>query len=126
VIFDRVAQGNLTVLPPKSKIALGDTWSWGDFSLISHLTRYGSYTIRQTAAASDRNFNAKWVEDLELDWQATSSLGLAVGADDLFNTYPSANGLFNTATGSQQYGGSPPSPFGFTGGYYYGRVSIKL
>ena len=126
VIFDRISQGNLTVLPPKSKIVLGDTWNWSDFALTTHFIRYGGYTLRQNTAAQDRSFNAKWIADLEMSWQATQALNLAVGADNLFNTYPSPNGIFNTATGSQQYGGSPPSPFGFTGGFYYGRVSIAF
>lgn len=126
VLFDRLSQGNLTALLPKTKISLGDIWSWEDFTLTAHEVRYGGYVIRQNAAASDRAFNAKWITDLELAWQATPNLNVAIGADNLFNVYPSANGIFNTATGSQQYGASPPSPFGFTGGFFYGRVGVSL
>ncbi len=126
VIFDRLSQGNLTTLLPKTKVSLGNSWAWSDFTLTTRAVRYGSYTIRQNAAASDRAFNAKWILDAELAWQATDTFNIAIGADNLLNVYPSANGILNTSLGSQQYGSSPPSPFGFMGGYYYGRLSISL
>jgi iron complex outermembrane recepter protein len=124
VIFDRLSQGNLTVGLPKTKVSLGDVWTWHDFTLTPRFVRYGDITQWQDTPSQDRSFNAKWITDLELAWQVTPTYNVAVGANNLLNVYPSANGIFNTATGSGQYPGT--SPFGFTGGFYYGRVTITL
>jgi iron complex outermembrane receptor protein len=124
VLFNRVAQGNITSLLPKTKIFLGDVWNVGKWSFSSRLTRFGSYVIPQTTATLDRYFGAKWITDVEASYQLTDAVSVAVGANNLFNVYPSANGVYNVSLGSQQYGSSPPSPFGFTGGSYYGRISV--
>jgi len=126
VLFDRVARGNMTTLMPTTKIFFGDTWTIGRFTLSPRITRYGSYIIPQVNAALDRRFGAKWITDLEASYQITRTLTFAAGANNLFNVYPDANGVYNVALGSQQYGSSPPSPFGFTGGSYYGRLSLQF
>ena len=64
---------------------------------------------------NDRHFNAKWITDMELSWQVSPKLTLAIGGNNIFNVYPDANGIYNPALGSGQYpttGGE-----GFTGGY---------
>lgn len=125
-LFDRVTQGNMTELLPKNKLSLADSWTLSRFTLRTKLVRYGGYTIPQLLPSQDRYFGAKWITDMELDFQATRELNLAVGATNIFNLYPDANGLYNASLGSQQYGASPPSPFGFTGGFYYCRVSFSF
>ena len=124
VIFDRISQGNLTVGLPKTKIYLSDTWNWSNFTLIPRFVRYGGFTAWQNTPSLDANFNAKWITDLELEWHATDTFTLAVGADNLFNVYPSPNGRFNASLGSGQY--TTTQAFGFTGGFYYGRIDISL
>jgi iron complex outermembrane receptor protein len=130
VRFDRLTRGNLTFLVPKTKVYFGNSWTWSDFTLNGRLVRYGSYEIRQNLVGglpvNDRSFGAKWITDLEGSWQATKNLNIAVGANNLFNVYPDANGIFNASLGSQQYGGSAPSSFGFTGGSYYARGTISF
>jgi iron complex outermembrane receptor protein len=52
-------------------------------------------------------------------------LNLAVGANNLFNTYPDRNDTatnVNTGAGFYSTGGA----YGFTGGFYYGRVSVEF
>ena len=126
ILFDRIALGNITDLAPKTKNFFGANWSWDRFMLTGRLTRYGSYTIPQAAAAADQRFGAKWIADLEAGYQITDNLNLAIGANNLFNTYPDAAGVLNPSLGHQQYGGNPASPFGFTGGYYYGRITVSF
>ena len=124
VIFDARSQGNLTVGLPKTKVVLSDTWNWNDFTLIPKLIRFGGFTSVQNLASQTRSFNAKWIADLELSWRFAPQWSVAVGANNLFDTYPSPAGIFNPATGTGQYPGS--SPFGFTGGFYYGRINVAL
>lgn len=50
-------------------------------------------------------------------------LNLSVGANNLFDAYPERNGIINS-DGSGAYGNF--APFGFSGGFYYGRLSWRL
>jgi iron complex outermembrane receptor protein len=120
VLFDRLSQGFLTKAFPKDKISLGANWSWDKLNVNLRETRYGKYTIQQNAPANDRSFGAAWLTDLEVSYQVTKAVSVAVGANNLFNVYPDANGIFNATTGSGQYPGT--SPIGFTGGAYYARL----
>jgi iron complex outermembrane receptor protein len=83
-------------------------------------TRFGKYTIRQNLVANDRSYGAEWITDLEVSYKLPWNVTVAAGANNLFNTYPDANGIFNANLGAGQYPGT--SPIGFTGGSYYARV----
>ncbi|HLZ74763.1 TonB-dependent receptor [Phenylobacterium sp.] len=120
VLFDRASQSNLTTAFPKDKIALEVNWTLGNWSVNARDTRFGTYTILQDTPSQDRSFGAKWIADLEVAYKLPHDVTLAVGANNLFNVYPDANGIFNATTGSGQYPGT--SPMGFTGGSYYGRI----
>lgn len=124
VIFDARSKGNLTLGLPKTKVVLSDTWNWNDFTLVPKLIRFGGFTTVQNLASQTRSFNAKWITDLELSWRFSPQWSVAVGANNLLNVYPSPAGIFNPATGTGQYPGS--SPFGFTGGFYYTRLSVSF
>jgi iron complex outermembrane receptor protein len=120
VLFDRLSQGYLTKAFPKDKVSLGANWSWNRLNVNLRETRFGSYKIEQNTVANDRSYGAKWITDLEASYQVTKAVTATVGANNLFNIYPSANGVFNATIGSGQYPGT--SPFGFTGGSYYARL----
>ncbi len=120
VLFDRLSQGYLTKAFPKDKISLGANWTWNDLNVNLRETRYGEYTILQNVPANDRTFDAAWITDLEVAYRVNHQVTVAVGANNLFNTYPAANGIFNATIGSGQYPGT--SPIGFTGGSYYARL----
>ena len=133
VLYDRLSQGYLTTAIPKTKILLADTWTWRNFTLAGRTNRYGSFTVIQNATATvggvpvygnDRHFGAKWITDLELSWQATKNLNLAAGANNLFNVYPDANGIYNVNLGSGQY--PTTTGYGFTGGSYYVRAGVHF
>jgi iron complex outermembrane receptor protein len=120
VLFDRLSQGYLTKAFPRDKISLSANWAWNDLNVNLRETRYGEYTILQNAAASDRTYGAEWLTDLEVAYHVTKQVSVAVGANNLFNVYPDAVGVFNATIGTGQYPGT--SPIGFTGGSYYARV----
>ncbi len=124
VLFDRLSQGYLTRAFPRNKYALGGAWTWKALDVTLRATRYGGYIVQQNVAASDRKFGPKIVTDLEVAYRVLPKVTLAVGANNLFNIYPSGNGIFNATIGSGQYAGT--SPFGFTGGSYYGRVQVSF
>jgi iron complex outermembrane receptor protein len=124
VLFDRLSRGYLTTALPKTKLFLGDVWTVSKFTVSARLVRYGDFTVLQNDPTSDRHFGARWLTDAEVAWQATKGLNLAVGANNLFNVYPAANGIYNASLGSGQY--PTTQPYSFTGGYYYARVGVSF
>jgi iron complex outermembrane receptor protein len=124
VLFDRLSQGYLTKAFPRDKISLSANWAWNDLNVNLRETRYGEYTILQNTTANDRTYGAEWLTDLEVAYHVTKQVSVAVGANNLFNVYPDAVGVFNATIGSGQSPGT--SPIGFTGGSYYARVQWEF
>lgn len=122
-LFDRVSQANLTENLPKTKFYIGNVLTMGDFSLSTRVIRYGKVATLQNDSTRDRFFGAKWMTDAELTWKVNDTLGVSVGANNLFNVYPDANGIASAANGSGFY--PTTIPYGFTGGYYYGRLTLS-
>jgi iron complex outermembrane receptor protein len=134
VLFDRLSQMNITENLPKTKLFLGNVSTLGDFSLSTRVTRFGAFNSFGNATAtvggvpvygSDNSFGAKIITDAEITWQATKSLAVAVGANNLFNVYPDYDpAAANPSLGSGFYATS--GAYGFTGGSYYGRVTVSF
>jgi len=120
-LFDRQKQADLTIATPRDKVALSANWTRGPIKVVARQTRYGHYTEAGAQAVNDRRFGAKWVTDLDLAYDIDAKTTVGIGANNLFDQHPDKVGLINPDTGSGQFGSF--SPFGITGGYYYGRVT---
>nr|WP_278254346.1 TonB-dependent receptor [Sphingobium sp. BYY-5] len=122
-LFDRQAQGYIDRNLPRTKLILGQDLTLGNLKLNLRETRYGKVAFLGTTAATDQFYGAKWIADIDLSFQATKNINVAIGANNFFDTYPDKNTLPDT-------NGFPPypaqSPFGFYGGYYYGRLSFSF
>ena len=68
-------------------------------------------------------YSGKALLDLELGIPFGENTTLAVGAENLLNTYPDVN-MFGANTVGNQYGQF--SPFGFNGAYYYTRLGYSF
>jgi len=124
VLVDRTTQGYLTDAIPESKIALGLSWNWDKLDVNLQEIRYGKFTAPGATPALDRFFPAKWITNVQVQYHITKQVSVAAGADNLFNVYPPANNIPLAQFGYNQY--PRFSPFGFTGGSYYGRVQIDF
>jgi iron complex outermembrane receptor protein len=122
-LFGRQAQRDLLVSTPHSKIVFSADWSIGRAHALLRATRYGSYIESSTVEASDRKFGAKIVTDLDIGYDLSDHVTVSVGANNLFDVYPDKNGII-AYDGSGQYGNF--APFGLSGGFYYGRVSVRI
>jgi iron complex outermembrane receptor protein len=123
VLFNRQQQGIITNSTPTTKLVLSGDWTLGDLSVNLRETRFGKVSYLQTNAAQDQHAPAKWITDIDVSYKLNESTTLAVGANNLFDVYPTEMTLAN-ATGSPNYMAN--SPFGFYGGYYYGRITLKF
>jgi len=118
-LFDRVAQSYLTVALPRTKTLVGLDWQIADFDVNLRGTRYGAVSQLTDNPASDQHYGAKWLADLDVAYAITPSFTVAVGANNLFDTYPDRSTIADVI-GSQRY--ATNSPFGATGGFYYARA----
>ena len=135
-IFDRQNILRWERSTPMNKAVISQTYDWGKkFSFLLREDWYGKVLQPGSASpvtapaiigfqATDQWLNAKWLFDAEVSWHYNKSITIAVGANNLLNTFPTKLDPYNNTSGLSQY--SSFSPFGFDGGYYYGRVNIKF
>ncbi|MGK0152261.1 TonB-dependent receptor plug domain-containing protein [Pseudomonas putida] len=124
-LMNRQARNLLTEVQPHTKLILGGNWRLDRYRVNLGLTRYGSW--REVNAANDRSldreYKARWITDLDAGYQLTKDLELAIGARNLFDIYPERQAP-SSKTMVKGYG--VYSPYGFTGGYYFGRVTYTF
>ena len=113
----------ISTATPHLKVVLSNDWTLDRLHALLRVTRYGRYVESSNVANGDRSFGAKWVTDLDIGYDLSDHLTLAVGANNLFDIYPDKNGLV-AYEGSGLYGNF--APFGLSGGFYYGRVSVRF
>ncbi len=106
----------------------------GSWSLMGRLNYIGSFWDSEDGRnaadldAVDKSwlypaYGGKVLLDLELGVPLGEHVSLAVGAENLLNTYPDVN-MYGAQTVGNQYGQF--SPFGFNGSFYYTRLSYSF
>ncbi|WP_449467509.1 TonB-dependent receptor plug domain-containing protein [Stenotrophomonas humi] len=108
---------------PRDKAILSGTWRSDRWELGLAATRYGSFTVRNSATATrDQTYDAKWLLDTSVSFKPSEQWKLTLGADNLLDEYPDrTTDMQNSTWGMLPY--SNYSPFGFNGAYVYGRIS---
>ncbi len=128
-LFGELEQKRLEKGQPKDNINLSLNYTIDKFAVTLRETRYGSVfePYNYDIAEFDQTFSAKWLTDIDVSYTFFEKLRVAVGGSNIFNVYPDKfilvpydffNGL------SLPY--SVYSPFGFTGAYYYTKLSVEL
>jgi iron complex outermembrane receptor protein len=124
-LFDRVAQGYLTVANPKTKLILSANWKVDKFDINAGLTRYDKVIARDTNPAYDVTYGAKWLTDLEVAYNLTKDLNLAVGANNLLNVKADNNAFpQGDINGFPKFGSI--SPFDPYGTFWYTRATYTF
>ncbi len=120
-LFDRLEQRRLTCGQPKDNLRLTTDWRSGDFGANVRGSRYGTYcSIDSARVANDQTFGAQWVFDLEASYRLGKAT-LAVGAQNLFDSFPDRNIPANFNFGIFTYPRNAPN--GFNGRYVYVRTA---
>ena len=125
--FDADRVTSLTLALPKVRWNAGVNYAADRWSLMGRLHFYGQYWDREDARAARGTamsylyplYSGKPLLDLEVSFPF-DDVTLAIGAQNLFNTYPDEHEGAFSGVGNRygQFG-----PFGFNGGYYYVRVN---
>ena len=110
---------------PKDKGILGATWTGQYWTLGVNATRYGRFTVRNSAsAARDQAYDEQWVVDVSASYRPDASWTLTLGADNVTDSYPDRQvNELNSTYGLFPY--SNYSPAGFNGAYLYGRIAYR-
>lgn len=122
-LFGRVERGRIEVGQPRDNLIVTANWSLKAFGFTATAHRYGQVIIRGTPAdgSLDNTLNPQTLVDLSANWKLPIGPTLAIGVDNVSDTYPNrlkSGTDFNTIT---RYSGF--SPFGFNGRYIYARVT---
>ncbi len=147
VLFGREQGVRFTDGQPRDKLVLSADGDIGRFGLTARTTRYGkAISVSGTAPIADPLsltargpddlvLRAKFITDLEVRFDPVESLQLAIGANNLFDVYPTrfrfgprpadvGGGLYPQNNQYIPYSGG--SPFGFNGRFLYGRATVKF
>jgi iron complex outermembrane receptor protein len=125
VLIDRGREGDFTEGTPRDKYILDADWNIWRFETNIRATRYGkTVQVSPSNPALDDPITPKVIVDLDVAYRITDHALVAVGANDLFNTYPNILKPANQGvTGFSYY--NPYSPYGISGGFYYIRLSYQ-
>jgi iron complex outermembrane receptor protein len=118
----RIEQGQ-----PRSKINLGVDWDYDSLGATVRTNRYGSVLVPGVSAPTDFELDPQWITDVEVRFSPIEMFELAIGANNVFDSYPSrlpAGGAFGSNAYFIPY--SQFSPAGFNGRFVYGRASIRF
>ena len=123
-LVGRVGVGNFEVAQPDSKLLLQANYEMGVWGFLIRTNRYGEVSSLSGDPLSDQTFEPKWLTDLEVAYAVRSGVRLAIGANNVFDTYPEKVFKATSFNGIFPYDGF--SPFGFFGRFIYSRLSIRL
>ena len=110
---------------PEFRFTLTADHTWGPWRLLARGRYYDDFNYFQALTLSNRMFaHARFLLDLEASYTFfNTGVTLAVGADNLFDKYPTRNQYARSYYG-EKYPGI--SPYGFSGGFYYFRASYAF
>ncbi len=110
---------------PRDKTILSGTWRSDHWDLSLAATRYGEFTVRNSATPTrDQTYGDSWVLDASVSYKPSANWALTLGTDNILDEYPDRTvDLQNSTWGMLPY--SNYSPYGFNGAYVYGRITYK-
>jgi iron complex outermembrane receptor protein len=132
VLLDQGAVSGLEDSTPKWRGSFNAYWTKGPWSLNFRENFYGSsFTYGQDAVSGKYTqllSRSAWLTDFEGGYNLPHGVKLSVGANNVFNQYPNKypytyrySQLQKNSSGfASQY---PSAPYGFNGGFYYGRLT---
>ncbi|OAJ60045.1 hypothetical protein A6V36_25370 [Paraburkholderia ginsengiterrae] len=120
----------LSTSTPKNKIIIGGTWHLDKWGVSLHETRFGSTSSEETYIVGPNAFSttqflhfenaARYITDVEVRYDVTKKFQIAVGANNLFDVYPSKLPYVTQLEGAQY--DAFASTIGVNGGFYYARA----
>jgi iron complex outermembrane receptor protein len=134
VLFDRFNVLTFEEGNPESKFTSAAIWSRGRWGTTLRATRYGEVfspdsaatyaTVAANTRPADVVLEPRTLVDLEGRVTLAERTTLAIGAENLFDKYPTPNPPEANTAGTQSF--SNYSPFGRSGRFIYARASVSF
>lgn len=140
-LFGRLESLRIERGQPKDRINLGADWERGWLSATLRANRFGEVFSPGNVPLNDVLLAPRWITDLEFRLRPEGGIAegveLAVGANNLFDQYPTVNptgqaidpltgNLANLSQNNYFLPYSSFSPFGFNGRFLYARISYAF
>lgn len=133
-LFNLGAQSNIETASPRVKVISSVLYTIDKFSMMLRGTVYGKSSAQLSPDGGtfyNQEIGATFIGDIELNYDITPNLGIALGANNVFNKRPPTVPLVpGTSNQTLVNGGNvldAPltfSPYGINGGYYYARLNV--
>lgn len=134
--FDGQEEAFLTLAQPRTKLTLSNTLSLANgLDILLRNVYFGSVTDPDDFAGDDRTegttvsddavYAAKVITDLSFSYPLTESFRLTLGANNLFDIYPTENRAGGQSNASFPFS-RRTSQFGFAGRYVFLKVGFNL
>lgn len=135
-LFNLGAQSNIETASPRVKVISSVRYSIDKFSATLRGTVYGKSSAQLSPDGGTfykQEIGTTFIGDVELNYDITPSLGLALGANNIFNKKPPTVPLVPGTTNQTLVNGGNVldapltfSPYGINGGYYYARINVSF
>jgi iron complex outermembrane receptor protein len=133
--LDLIAISYLETAAPDYKLSLDNVFRKDGWAIDLRGTLYGPSSAWIDGGGTS-NFVRNVVDealivDLDIHYAITSAIGISIGANNLFNVYPTKVDPITYAAGLAASGNGVATtnnwaPFGINGGYYYSNLTIKF
>jgi iron complex outermembrane receptor protein len=111
---------------PRQKGSIQARWAKGAFGALARATYYGEITYHHPSDTLNETFSGKAIVDLDLSYQVLNGVRLALGANNLFNTFPDEQKRRVNLDNGRFIYSRRVTQFGMNGGFYYARVALSL
>ncbi|MFT9332408.1 MAG: TonB-dependent receptor [Acetobacter persici] len=127
-ILSKSTEYTLRYRSPPDKEIVSLSYQYGKFSIFVRETHYGALKRYNDVTGGSYNITPSFVTDLNIGYDVTKRVNVTVGANNLLNQYPSKIPKSAIPAYNSQFTGlyDNSGPLGVLGGYYCGRVSVKL
>ena len=126
-VLDAIQTSNLTTATPRIVVSGAGVYTLGNWRVTLRETYYGKSTQVQWSTDYSTvypdNVNPAFITDLDIAYKINRNVTVALGANNLFNTFPNKNNP-NAEPNFDMY--PHLSPYGINGGYYYMRLTWQI
>jgi len=123
--FSRGRLADIDKGAPRWKVVAGAHATLGRLDVDANQIVYGPYTYTHpTNPAFDQRYDPQWVTNLEVGWSFAERTRAAIGAQNLFNTYPAKYIQANQVNGINRYGFIHPD--GSNGTFLYATLQQRF
>ena len=121
LIFNREEENRLEDALPRQKGTLAAKYRQGNISARLRANYYGSVEYKATNPDNDESFGARVIFDADVAYQL-GNWKVAIGANNLLNTFPAENENPNNVSGGRFIYSRRVSQYGINGGFYFLRL----